>query len=274
MKKVVLITLITTLLSGISSCGDKKDQEVTEYLLKIENLYSVGEYELALSKIDSIQTLYPKAFDQIKAGLALKQEVRKALNQKQIEICDSLLTINSVRIDSLKGFFTYQKDKDDDKGTFIHKSVLSNVIATTMLRSGVNENGTLYIESLYLGGQRHNRVGVISKDKQTAESLPVNDDGLNYKFSNMGQQYEVIRIIPVHDNGLAQFISNNTDKPLTVQLKGKSTISYALSSTQKKAITDSFHLSSMIEERDSLLLAKDKAMALIGYLNSKSGVEE
>lgn len=268
MKRYINLSIILFFLAFLSSCKEKKNEEAILYLSNIETLYKNGEYENALNKVDSIQRLYPKAYEEIKAGLTLKQDIRKALNKEQIRVCDSLLSIYVHKIDSIMEVFVYQKDKEDTKGIFIPKTV-SNSIATTTLRAGVNEDGTMYIESVYLGGQQHNKLGVISKDKQSTETLPVNDDGLNFRFSNLGQQYEIIKITPIHDNGLSEFIFKNTDQPLTVQLKGKNTTSYSLSNVQKKAITDSYLLSSWITERDSLLMAKGKALTLINYLDSK-----
>ena len=252
------------------SCSNNNNEQANQYLANIQTLSENGNYDDALQKIDSIQILFPKAFDEIKKGLAYKQEVRKAMNAKQIADCDSLMAINSPKIDSLKTFFVLSQNKEyQDKGTYIPKSVNSNTLTSTILRSGVNEDGSLYIESVYLGSQLHNTIRINSKDKQSAESLPVTDDGLNFRFLNLGKQYEVIKVTAVHDNGLAKFIYSAPEQPLTVVLKGKHTTSFPLSNIQKKAIKDSYLLSTLLIKQDSLLAAKDKAQILINYIDSK-----
>lgn len=270
MKKLPLFVLSCTFLTLLSACSNGKNQDAINYLNNIEQLYKSGQYDKALSQIDSIQLLYPKAYDEIKAGLALKQKVRIAFNEKQIQDSDSLLLIYNSKIDSIKALFAYQKDIEDSQGTFIPKSVFTSSVGTTMLRPGVNEDGEMYIESIYVGGQSHNKISAVTKDKKTAESLPINADGLNYKFSNLGQQYEVIRVIPSYDNGLAEFIYRNSEQPLTIQLKGKNVLSYTLSNAQKKAVADSYLLSAWINKRDSLIINKNKAKTLIEYVESKN----
>lgn len=270
MKKRIYLPAIIISVLFITSCGEKKNDDAIRYLDNIRALYQQGAYADALDKIDSIQLLYPKAFPEIKEGLALRQEVRRASDEKLILKSDSLLAIYEPKIDSVKKLFVYEKDKEDDKGTFIPKSVNANHITSTMLRSGVNEDGTLYIESVYIGGQLHNRIEVVAKDKQSAECLPVEDEGFNFRFNNLGNQYEVIRVTPFHDNGLAKFIVDNADKSLTVKLKGKNAMSYPLSNAHKKAIVDSYNLSGLILIRDSLHIAKDKAQTRIKYLDSKA----
>lgn len=254
----------------ITSCGEKKNEDAIRYLDNIRTLYERGEYNEALTRIDSIQVLFPKAFTEIKAGLALRHDVRKASDQREIQRSDSLLAIYEPKIDSIKKLFVYQKDKEDDGGVFIPKTVNTSHLVSTVLRSGVNEDGTLYIESVYIGGQLHNRVEVSTKGKQTAESLPIEDEGFNFRFSNLGNQYEVMKVTPFHDNGLAKFIVDNVEKPLTVRLKGNSTMSYSLSNVHKKAIVDSYNLSGLILLQDSLNIAKDKAQVRIKYLDSKA----
>jgi len=270
MSKYTFLSALILSVLFIFSCGEKKNTEAIQYLDNIRSLYSQGKYQEALDNIDNIQTLYPKAFSEIKEAMALKQDVRKASDEREITVSDSLLKIYEPQIDSIKKLFVYQKDEEDETGIFIPKSVNTNHITSTMLRSGVNENGTFYLESTYIGGQFHNQIEVSTKDKRSAESLPIDDEGFNFRFSNLGNQYEVIKVTPFHDNGLAKFILENADSPLTVKLKGKNTTSFSLSNIHKKAIVDSYSLSALLLKKDSLFIAKDKAQTRIKYLESKA----
>lgn len=274
MKKIIFASFFTLFLVIITACGEKKNEEAIKYLDNIRSLYRTGQYDEALQKIDSIQALFPKAFPEIKEGLALKQEVRRASDEQQILQSDSLIAIYQPQIDSIKKLFTYRKDAEDEGGVYIPKTISSNILNSTMLRAGVNDDGNPYLESVYIGNQFHNRISVSTKDKQSAESLPIEDDGLNFRFSNLGKQYEVIKVSHFHDNGLAGFIINNADKPLTVTLKGKHTNSFALSNVYKKAIVDSYNLSKLMLLHDSLATAKDKAQVRIRYLDSKAQEEK
>lgn len=269
MRSFTYFSILTSLLLITYSCGSKTDEKAVGYFDSIKIAFEKGEFDSALSMADSIEARFPKAFDQIKEALVLKQEIRKAINQERIVTCDSLIAVNQTKIDSLKSLFLEQK-RDDfrDKAVFIPKTVAIDIPAGMMLRSGVDEDGEMYIESVYLGGQKHNLVSAISKDKQLVESLPILDDGFNYRFSNLGKSYEIVRVTKVHDNGLAHFIATN-NQPLTITLKGKQSVSFTLPNTQKKAIADTYLLSKYMLEVDSLQLAKGKAQSLIKYIDSK-----
>lgn len=269
MKKSKYTLILFLIALTTISCGDKKDPQAIQYLDNIRSLYEKGEYEIALQQIDSIQTLFPKAFQEIKDALALKQDVRRASDEKQITNCDSLIATYQPKIDSIKKLFIYRKEKEDDYGVYIPKTISGNTPNATTLRSGVNDNGSMYIESVYIGGQIHNSIKVNTKDGKFAETLPIEGDGFVFRFNHMGKQYEIVQATSVHDNGLANFIFAYADRPLTVTLKGKNTTSFALPNIQKKAIADSYQLSRLMLQKDSLATAKDKAQMRIKYLNAK-----
>lgn len=253
----------------ITSCQDS-NKEAKAYLENIHRLYNAQEYDSAKQKIDSIQILYPKAFEQIKEGLALLQDVRKAQDSKQIAYCDSIIAILTVKTDSIKQGFILEKNKEyQETGRFVPKHLSSTSLSGNFLRSGVDEDGLLYIESVYTGSQLHNMIKVQTKDGVFTETLPVDDDGLNFRFNNLGRQYEVIKFSKEDENGLAKFISANADKPLTVVLKGKNSLTYPLSNLSKRAISDSYQLSLLMSEIDSLKNIKEISLIRIEYLNRK-----
>lgn len=272
MKLYIYCLLLSIFTFSFISCKEKKDDAPVKYLSEIRVLTENGKYVEALKKTDSVQILFPKAFGEIKESLALKQTIRRKLNQKQISDCDSLLNIYHVKIDSLKQLFIYRKNSDDDNGVFIHKTIADKNLNNNLLRAGINDNGSMYLESVYIGEQKHNRIELGSSNKESARSLPVNDDGLNFRFVNLGKQYEIIRVNKDTDNGLIRFIYEHNNRLLTVTLTGKNTLSYSLSDTQKKALADSYILSLYMDRYDSLRIAKDKSEILIKYLNTKDSI--
>ncbi|WP_165023750.1 hypothetical protein [Dysgonomonas sp. ZJ279] len=256
----------------IVACSSKTDG--AQLLLdNARQLYNEGKYDQAKSEIDSIKTLYPKAFDQIRASLALLDSVRRGQDTHTIAICDSLIALHEPKLDSLKKLFVYQRNKEyQEKGFYVPKeSATSGPLTFTTLRSGVGEDGQMYLESVFIGnGQKHNKIKVSAKDGLSAESRPVNDDGLNYRFSNLGKQFEIIRFAGEDDNGVAKFIFENTDKPLTLILEGKNKSSYTLSQPVKYAVKKSYRLSMMMQQLDSLKTEKEKSEYKIYYLDKKN----
>lgn len=269
MKALRICLLAIIGICFITSCQES-NKEAKAYLQNIRELYASKQYNLAKQKIDSIQILYPKAFEEIKEGLALLQDVRRAQDSEQIAFCDSMVAVLTVKTDSIKQGFILEKNKEyQETGRFVPKYLPSTSLSGNFLRSGVDEEGGLYIESVYIGSQFHNMVKVQTKDGIFAETLAVDDDGLNFRFNNLGKQYEVIKFSKNDENGLAKFIYANNDKPLTVTLKGKNSLTYPLSNLSKKAISDSYQLSLLISQIDSLTNVKEISLARIEYLNQK-----
>lgn len=269
MKKYISTALLLCLLIVGYSCKEKKNDDAIAYLSNIKSLYEKGSYEQALSDIDSLPKYFPKAYPEIKESLALKQDIRKAYDTKQIADCDSLIAVYEPQIDSLKKLFVYKKEKDDDKGFYVPKTMSSDVLTATLLRAGVEDGGAMYLESVFLGGQYHNVIEAKSKDGSSAETKPINDEGVSFRFVHMGKQYEVLKATSFHDNGLASFIVKKQAEPITITLKGKNTNSFGLGNVSKKAIVDSYNLSSLILRQDSLREAKTKASYRIKYVDEQ-----
>lgn len=265
------ITLVVLLSIFAFACG-VKDDRAKLHLDAARDFYAQGEYTLAKQEIDSINILYPKAIEERKAALVLLDTVRRGENDYTITICDSLIALYIPQIDKYKLQFSFQRNKEyQETGTFIPKeSLTGGVIAGTTLRSGVGEDGILYLESVFVGGkQKHDRIKVSAKDGSFAESLPVTDDGFLYRFSNMGKDYEIIRFMGDKENGVAKFIYVNLNNPLTLTLEGQSKYSYSLSQTIKSAVSKSYQLSFMMLQLDSLKTAKEKAEFKNYNLNKK-----
>jgi len=270
MRRAVKFSFLAICAIFIIACSEK-NEEAKMYLQNIQSLYEKGDYETATLKIDSIQILFPKAFDEIKGGIALLQDVRKAQNIKMIADCDSAINFLQPKVDSIKNLFKYDIDKKyQEKGRYLPKSTLNAVLTSTTLRSGVNENGQLFIESVFVGGnQYHDAVKVSLKDGSFAQTLSVNEDGLNFRFTDGGRHYETITFSGKDQNNVGRFIYAFADKPLTVTLTGKNTTSFGLSNVSKKAISDSYLLSTWILDIDSLNIRKEKAALLIEYIDKK-----
>jgi len=261
-------------ISYLVSCGDKH-ADAQLYLQNTREMYEKGNYDAAKARIDSIQILFPKSFDQIKEGIALLHDVRKAQNQKTITYCDSVAEVLKPKVDSMKKLFSFQINKDyEEMGRYMDKRYTGYILNGTTLRPSVREDGRLFLESVYVGAQKyHDRLKVSTKEGFFAETLPVTDDGLNFRFTDSGRQYEVIMFTGDDENGVSKFITSYADHALTVSLQGKSITSYTLSKDAKNAVADAYQLAVWMQDLDSIKIKKEKAEMLIDYLNKQKAGE-
>ena len=262
----IKVALFVSVLTVMSAC--KKDDGAQQLLNSARESYRSKDYIVANQLIGSIGKQYPKAFEEIKAGMMLLDSVRRGENEVKIKLCDSLLVINNDKLEKLKREFVYKKDKEyDELGTYYPKKTFSNNMPTAnTLKSGVNEKGQMHLESISLGGRKHHRLAIKAKDGAKVQTLDETSDGLNYSFQHSGVGYETIRFIEMTDNGVAKFIVDNIKQPMTVTLEGKNTDSYTLTELMKSGIINSYSLKELIVTRDSLNAEREKAMYKIEYL--------
>ena len=99
-------------LLGIAACCclascDNSQQKMADSLLKeAEQLFNKGEYDKALTKIDSLRNIYPNAIETRKKELGLYQSI--ALKQAQEDLANTDSILQAVTHD-----YNYQKTKVD-----------------------------------------------------------------------------------------------------------------------------------------------------------------
>ena len=268
--KIIYTHTLATLFIFLLACSSK-DDGAQSHLDAARKYYKQREISLATQEIDSIKFLYPRAIEQRKAGIALLDSVRRDENAYIIYNCDSLIKSFEPKVEDAKKMFVYQRNKQyQEEGNYIPREQVTDYIGSTSLRSGVSGSGQLYIESVFVGVQKHKKLKVLLKDGSFAETRSVTDDGLNYRFSNMGKGYEVIRFAGADENGVGKFIFSNSDKSLVATISGGTgNYSYTLSQITKSAIAKSYQLSVMMIQLDSLKTEKEKAEFRIYNLDNK-----
>ena len=267
---VSFLFLFSVLIVQISCSSNNKGAK--QYLQEAESALAQKNYSLAKLKIDSIKTLFPKAYGEINAGFQLMQVVRKEENQRNIAFCDSMLTVSYDKLKQALLKFNYVRDERyQEFGNYIPKLFSSNQsLNQRTLRAGVSEKGALYIESVLPGSAiKHNRIKISSKDGSFAETLPVTSDGLNYQFKTINNSYEIVRYTGNDENGIANFIFTFKDQPLTISFIGNKTVNTALTKTTAEGISQSVELSNLLQEIERLKLEKEKSEVLIRYLEER-----
>jgi hypothetical protein len=87
------------------SCGENEAQKQAEEMLeKAGTCYEQGQYDKALTVIDSLRKVFPNAIDTRKKALKLYQDIELKKAQQELLITDSLL--QAVNHD-----YTYQQEK-------------------------------------------------------------------------------------------------------------------------------------------------------------------
>ncbi|WP_455497165.1 hypothetical protein [Coprobacter sp.] len=262
MRKFVFVS-IASLLLLFGACT-KKENRAAEQYQKAEELYQRGDYALAKNAIDSISTIDPRAFDEIRAGMQLMRRVNLSINKRNLAYVDSLLPIRLAFQKELLSKFALQKDeKYQENGNFVYKKDRNaGSVNRSCLRIQVTEDGQMQLMSVYFGASKlnHESVKVELPDGTFALTSVVPYDGANnYRFVNAGNTTEVVTYKGKQMRSVADLVYNSKDARIKVSYEGKRPFSFVMDKNTKEAISASYELALVMA--DIKQLQREKAIA-------------
>ncbi len=275
MKKNYFIILLTFVI--FAGCNHDKKQAL-ETLDRARTYYNNEAYDAAKLCLDSLKEGYPQEVGVLKEGLQLMREVEVKEKERNIRYCDSMVIVKTAQADSMKKLFVFEKDpKYDDIGKYLDKQqVLERNLKRSYIRSGVNENGAMYIASVYYGKGRikHRQLRVTAPDKTFTETAEIPENGgTNYAFQDLGMTTEVVTYQNGKDNDVILFIYNHRNERLKADFLGQTPYSLTISEGDQKSLAKTYDLSVILNDIGMLKEEKEKSLARITYLKSKLGTE-
>ena len=269
-KSGFVITITLLLFTG---CG--KGNDAQKRLDNAKVMYENKLFIAAKSEIDSINILYPREIEIRKEALTLMRLVERGESERNIAYCDSIIPILTGRLGDLKKGFILEKDSTYDRiGNYIWSTMtVERNLERSYIRCGVNEDGEMYIASVYFGGNpiEHSGLKFSTKDGIFAEtpSIPY-DGGVNYRFKDMGSTTEVVTYKGEHCKSLADLIYIIDDKErVKAEYMGGKTYSLYLSDNDKKAIKATYELALVLNEIHSMQKEKVKSEKRISLIDEK-----
>lgn len=270
MKQLIYLLGLVLLFSCAS-----KEKEARSVLEEARSLYQAQSYSGAKQLLDSLKVQYPKEFQVQRERQDLVVEIELAEQTRNLEYCDSLLVVKLPEVEKLKKDFIFEKDTAyEETGKYVHKSQkIERNLQRSYLRSGVNENGEMFIASVYYGGKpiKHSALKVSLKSGEYAQTEIIPFDGSNnYTFTDGGMTSEIVTYTKGKDNGVLAFISNHEGKELLkLTYLGDREYVTTLFAVDQKAISESYVLSLGLLEIEKLKKEIAIAKSKIEYLNGK-----
>lgn len=269
-KTAIYLTLMAAIFTGCN--GDEK--QAMAHLEKARVMYENNEFFGAKNEIDSIKAKFPKEVKVLREGLTLLRQVEIKEAERNIAFCDSLLPIKTEELESLKRGFVLEKDSVyEEIGNYIWKQqTIERNLQRCYIRCGVNEEGEMYLASVYFGGRaiEHTGIRLSTKDGEFAEtaSIPF-DGGLNYRFKDMGNTTEVVTYKGDHCVDAVKFIYEKEKERIKVEYKGGKPYVIYIADGDKRAIVNTFNLATVLSDINNMKRLKDKSEKKIAYLNNK-----
>lgn len=265
LNKLIALPLFMALFSCNSD--EKKAEELFQ---RAESSFATGDYSLAKLQIDSIRTLYPKAFEVRKAGIKLMQQVDLQEQQKTLVYLDSVMAVKQASLDSIKGNFVLEKDTAyQEVGNYFYPTqTVEKNIGRSFLRGQVNERGEMSITSIYCaGGKLHHRAVKVSVDDLFAET-PISPDC--YESTDLGKAIEKADYKLGADGGVIAFIKANQDKKrIRLEFIGDRNYKTTMQPNDIKAIAELSRLAQILSSIEAIKKEQNEANLKIRFVNRK-----
>lgn len=271
MRKIAIGMMFAAVL--LTACdGDREAAEAR--LAKAQEYYAKSEYFGAKNEIDSLKALYPKQVEVLRQALTLMRQVELKEAERNIAFCDSLLPIKREELIGLKEGFVLEKDSAyEEIGNYIWKrQTIERNVQRCYVRCGVNEEGEMYLASVFYGGKpiEHTHVRLSTKDGQEAETATIPfDGGLNYRFTDLGNTTEVVTYKGEHCESAVKLIYANLKERIKVEYQGGKPYTIYMADPDKEAIVKTFDLATVLSDMHSMETLKAKSEKKIAYLRQK-----
>lgn len=257
------------LLSLLSACTNNGEKEAEMHLQRAESAFNSRNYNEAKLQIDTIRTLYPKAFNARKAAIKLMQQVDLKEQERSIVYLDSMMLIKQAQFDSIKGSFILEKDKEyQEVGNYLYPTqTIEKNGGRSFLRGQVSELGEMSITSIYCAGGaiHHSSVKVINGDLYA--QTPNTKD--SYETTIGGRHIEKADYKLGDDGGVIAFIVTNKANNLKLQFIGDKTYTTSMTNSDREAIYKLSELAKTLSSIEQIKKDKDEANLKIRFVKRK-----
>ncbi|MDE7396235.1 MAG: tetratricopeptide repeat protein, partial [Muribaculum sp.] len=207
-SKIFLIAFVA--MQVVSCSKSNPDTEAAGRLVSLaDTLIATGNYEEALSTLDTLKARYPREIDAQRAGLRMRPLAIQGLTINQIEETDRRQAYLAHVTDSLKNYFTLVHDAalGDDYDYYVVKECKGrNFFERTGVEGRVSPSGEFYIISSLNGRPvKHTSISVTAAGGEATTGTVTYDGELNYRSGGT----ETITFTGAQTDTIGQFLCNN-----------------------------------------------------------------
>lgn len=270
MKRIGIILMLTL---GLTACNNGDNRKAEEHLKKAEIALDVQNYSEAKLQIDSIRTLYPKAFDVRKKGVKLMQQVDLQEQQRNLIYLDSMMTVKKADFDSIKGNFVLEKDTAyQEIGNYFYPTqTVEKNIGRTFLRGQVSEQGEMSLTSIYCAGGNINHTSVRVSVGDSYAETPSSKD--SYQTTDLGRPIEKADYKLGNDGGVVAFIVQHANENIQLTFNGDRTYRTVMQSNDRKAFVELIHLARILSGIEEIKKEQKEANLKIDFVKRKMADE-
>lgn len=247
MKSIKGLFFFLLIFTFFTSCDSRQKQEkqADARLKHIEQLIEKDLLNAAKIEIDSIHLLYPRLVNKRRIAAALEDTIVRRESARTLAYCDSILPKKQHECDSILRNFRFEKDKIyQETGNYIYKTQQTESNSSRIyLKAYVDENANLFLISNYCGGKLEHTSVEVAAGELFAHTDTIDTSDPNYhSFTDGGLRWEVVTFKNDAGKDVASFVAQYMPKQIKVILHGKKNYIYYLADSDKKAISETYHL--------------------------------
>lgn len=209
------ISLITIGLIAISCNSSNNDQAAAQLLTESKTAFQAGQYQRAISLLDSIDTAYPGAIDIRREVQSLRPVVLEQLTLQELNENDSHLTELAILGDSLKSMTEIKKN--DIESYYVAKGTSKIDVATTNgLHVRLSPQYNLYAIATCPVGINARQISVRAGGV-SVQSPFINYDGERNRNTS---SHQTITFTEAEIDTIASFIHSHINEPLEIIFYG------------------------------------------------------
>ncbi len=249
--KILAYVFLLFLAIQMMACGPSDEEKASTRLKQAQALLAKNDTLSALRQLDSIAVLFPKANYAVNASQNLKKEIQfNLLHQKEAQL-DSLL----IKIAGLEKPFQKEKTEFDRYAQYIHKRQnFERAWNRSFIQVHLDERGEIYLSSNYHGKNwlNHTALRVYDQgDDAKTEEIPIENVD-NHRSDFIEAKWEKVSYRNGKDNGVMEFIANNSNRNLKAVFLGKEYYYIILESYDKQAVIDALALSKALVQKKKI----------------------
>ena len=269
MKIMKKAAFLACLCCTLFSCSNV-EKKAGEKLQAAREAFERGDYSEEKIQIDSINILYPNAFETRREGIGLMQQEELKEHEKTLVYLDSMLQEKQKEVDAIKKNYTFEKDAEYQKiGNYLHPSqVIEKNLHRSYLRFQVDETGVMSMTSIYCGPHNihHLAVKVTAPDGSFAET-PASKD--SYETTDLGEKIEKADYKLGEDGNVIAFLNLNKDKNIRVHYLGERSYATVMTPNDRKAVAAVYELAQLLSSITEIKKNMEEANLKIEFVKRK-----
>lgn len=252
-KSIIVAATCFTLLSACG--GSSSKNEANSLVASADSAIKAGDYTYAIELLDTLQSRYPSELDARRKGLALRPAAIEGITINELQLTDSLQAFYSYEQDSLMQYFTFVNNPELVEGYYVIKELAqSTLFSRTGIEARVSPDGEFYvISSLTAKPVKHTSVTLKDASGSASTAAVAYDGDRNYRSGGT----EMITFLGAECDTLGRFLSNSSDKNVTITFNGDSNYTCRLEANDGKSVALAYRMADAIASVKKLAAKKE-----------------